>query len=201
METLDLEYWWAGILLYLDTLSSEMIGFLLRFLNTESQFVMYWIEINFPNFDCVQIRILYPSRKCKTIFINLYSIYDTNKDASFNLKIIIPSQNKWCQKNIRITFSKPTWENWSTKRNNKIKLKIIKSCLVSGHQMISQPGLVTTWHLYLCQCLVTLLTSCLDDDHVSPNHVTSLFLSLCHHVIISHLAWTIVFVWMSHNND
>ena len=121
METLDLEYWWAGILLYLDTQSSEMIGLLLSFLNTESQFVMYWIEINFPNFDCVQIRILYPSRKCKTIFINLYSIYDTNKDASFNLKIIIPSQNKWCQKNIRITFSKPTWEEWSTKRNNKIE--------------------------------------------------------------------------------
>ena len=71
-----------------------MIGFLLRFLNAETQFVMYWIEINFPNFDCVQIRILYPSRKYKTIFINLYSIYDTNKDASFNLKIIIPSQNK-----------------------------------------------------------------------------------------------------------
>ena len=70
-----------------------MIGFLLRFLGTNLH-NLYWIEINFPNFDCVQIRILYPSRKCKTIFINLYSIYDTNKDASFNLKTIIPSQNK-----------------------------------------------------------------------------------------------------------
>ena len=41
----------------------------------------------------VFIRILFPSRKYKTIFINLYSIYDTTKDASFNLKIIISSQN------------------------------------------------------------------------------------------------------------
>ena len=31
----------------------------------------------------VFIWILFPSRKFKTIFINLYSIYDTNKDASF----------------------------------------------------------------------------------------------------------------------
>ena len=52
-----------------------------------------YIEINFVNVLTVCIRILFPSGKYKTIFINLYSIYDTNIDAYFNLKIIISSQN------------------------------------------------------------------------------------------------------------
>ena len=71
-----------------------------------------YIEINFVNVLTVCIRILFPSGKYKTIFINLYSIYDTNKDASLILKssflilwVMVSEEEYW---------KKPGTEQWQS---------------------------------------------------------------------------------------